>query len=34
MGDGAVLEAGAFLMKGEEAGPYAVWQGNPAGPAQ
>lgn len=33
MGDGAVLEANAFLMKGEEVEPYAVWEGNPANPA-
>jgi non-ribosomal peptide synthetase-like protein len=30
MGDGAVLEADAFLMKGEEMAPFARWQGNPA----
>lgn len=34
MGDGAILEANAFLMKGEELGPHTVWQGNPATPAQ
>jgi non-ribosomal peptide synthetase-like protein len=30
MGDGAVLEADAFLMKGEELAPHARWSGNPA----
>ena len=30
MGDGAVLDADAFLMKGEEIAPYARWRGNPA----
>ncbi|HVH22352.1 MAG TPA: Pls/PosA family non-ribosomal peptide synthetase, partial [Pseudonocardia sp.] len=30
MGDGSVLEADAFLMKGESVAPFAVWQGNPA----
>jgi non-ribosomal peptide synthetase-like protein len=30
MGDGAVLDAGAFLMKGEQIAPHAWWQGNPA----
>ena len=30
MGDGSVLEADAFLMKGESVAPHAVWQGNPA----
>ncbi|MGH3696045.1 MAG: Pls/PosA family non-ribosomal peptide synthetase [Pseudonocardiaceae bacterium] len=30
MGDGAVLDAGAFLMKGEEIAPHARWWGNPA----
>ncbi|HSL07621.1 MAG TPA: Pls/PosA family non-ribosomal peptide synthetase [Pseudonocardiaceae bacterium] len=30
MGDGAVLEADSFLMKGEEIAPHARWQGNPA----
>lgn len=28
MGDGSVLDA--FLMKGEEPRPGAVWRGNPA----
>ena len=31
MGDGAVLDANSFLMKGEEIAPYAWWRGNPAG---
>jgi non-ribosomal peptide synthetase-like protein len=30
MGDGAVLDADAFLMKGEEIAPHAWWEGNPA----
>jgi phosphopantetheinyl transferase len=30
MGDGSVLEADAFLMKGEEVAPGARWRGNPA----
>jgi acetyltransferase-like isoleucine patch superfamily enzyme len=30
MGDGAVLGADAFLMKGEEMPPGAHWDGNPA----
>ncbi len=30
MGDGAVLAADSFLMKGEEIGPHARWGGNPA----
>ena len=30
MGEGSVLEAHAFLMKGEEVGPHERWQGNPA----
>jgi non-ribosomal peptide synthetase-like protein len=30
IGDGAVLGADSFLMKGEEVKPYARWQGNPA----
>jgi non-ribosomal peptide synthetase-like protein len=30
MGDGAVLAADAFLMKGEEVPPHARWAGNPA----
>jgi non-ribosomal peptide synthetase-like protein len=30
MGDGAVLEADSFLMKGEEVPPDARWGGNPA----
>jgi len=30
MGDGAVLAADAFLMKGEEVPPHARWGGNPA----
>ncbi|MFJ3306479.1 Pls/PosA family non-ribosomal peptide synthetase [Streptomyces sp. NPDC086549] len=30
MGDGAVLEADSFLMKGEEVPPNARWGGNPA----
>jgi non-ribosomal peptide synthetase-like protein len=30
MGDGAVLEADSFLMKGEEVPPGARWGGNPA----
>ena len=31
MGDGAVLAADSFLMKGEEVPPHARWGGNPAG---
>ncbi len=30
MGDGAVLDADSFLMKGETVAPFAVWRGNPA----
>ncbi len=30
MGDGAVLAADSFLMKGEEIPPHAQWGGNPA----
>jgi non-ribosomal peptide synthetase-like protein len=30
MGEGAVLEADSFLMKGEEVPPHARWGGNPA----
>ena len=30
VGDGAVLGADAFLMKGEEVEPAARWAGNPA----
>ena len=30
MGDGAVLGADAFLMKGEETAPFTRWGGNPA----
>ena len=30
MGEGSVLEADAFLMKGEVVEPHAVWLGNPA----
>ena len=30
MGDGAVLAADSFLMKGEEIPPHALWGGNPA----
>ncbi|MBO0873291.1 MAG: amino acid adenylation domain-containing protein [Pseudonocardia sp.] len=30
MGNGAVLDADAFLMKGTEVGPGEWWQGNPA----
>ena len=30
MGEGSVLEADAFLMKGETAQPFTRWQGNPA----
>jgi non-ribosomal peptide synthetase-like protein len=30
VGDGAVVEADSFLMKGEEVAPHARWQGNPA----
>ena len=30
MGDGAVLAADSFLMKGEEIPPHARWGGNPA----
>jgi non-ribosomal peptide synthetase-like protein len=30
IGDGAVVEADSFLMKGEEVAPHARWQGNPA----
>jgi len=30
IGDGAVLAADSFLMKGEEIPPHALWEGNPA----
>ncbi|GAA3048326.1 hypothetical protein GCM10010464_10740 [Pseudonocardia yunnanensis] len=30
VGDGAVIEAHSFLMKGEEVPPHARWSGNPA----
>jgi non-ribosomal peptide synthetase-like protein len=30
LGDGAVLEADSFLMKGEQVPPYTRWAGNPA----
>jgi acetyltransferase-like isoleucine patch superfamily enzyme len=30
IGDGAVLEADSFLMKGEEIPAYQRWGGNPA----
>ncbi|MEV8476323.1 Pls/PosA family non-ribosomal peptide synthetase [Streptomyces sp. NPDC051173] len=30
MGDGSVLDADSFLMKGEEVPPHARWEGNPA----
>ena len=30
MGDGGVLAAHSFLMKGEEMPPHALWAGNPA----
>jgi non-ribosomal peptide synthetase-like protein len=30
MGDGAVLDAEAFRMKGEEVAPGTRWRGNPA----
>jgi len=30
IGDGAVLDADSFLMKGEEMAPHARWRGNPA----
>ncbi|GII64062.1 peptide synthetase [Sphaerisporangium krabiense] len=30
MGEGAVLDADSFLMKGEEVAPRARWRGNPA----
>jgi non-ribosomal peptide synthetase-like protein len=30
MGDGTVLDADAFLMKGEETAPFTRWGGNPA----
>ncbi len=30
MGDGAILDADAFLMKGTEVAPHARWRGNPA----
>ena len=30
MGDGAVLAADSFLMKGEQVPPHAHWGGNPA----
>jgi non-ribosomal peptide synthetase-like protein len=31
IGDGAVLEADSFLMKGQEMAPHSGWAGNPAG---
>jgi hypothetical protein len=30
IGDGAILAADSFLMKGEESPPHACWMGNPA----
>jgi non-ribosomal peptide synthetase-like protein len=30
MGDGTVLDASSFLMKGEEVPPHELWSGNPA----
>ncbi|MGH3900158.1 MAG: hypothetical protein ACRDTA_18340 [Pseudonocardiaceae bacterium] len=30
MGHGAILDADAFLMKGEQIAPHAQWRGNPA----
>ncbi|MDQ4078586.1 MAG: peptide synthetase [Chloroflexota bacterium] len=33
MGEGAVLDADAFLMKGEQIAPHARWWGNPARPS-
>jgi acetyltransferase-like isoleucine patch superfamily enzyme len=30
IGEGSVLEADAFLMKGETVAPFAIWRGNPA----
>jgi acetyltransferase-like isoleucine patch superfamily enzyme len=30
VGDGAMLAADSFLMKGEEMPPSALWGGNPA----
>ncbi|WP_346282528.1 Pls/PosA family non-ribosomal peptide synthetase [Pseudonocardia sp.] len=30
MGEGAVLDSDAFLMKGEIVAPFSTWQGNPA----
>ncbi len=30
VGDGSVLDADAFLMKGEQIAPHTHWQGNPA----
>jgi hypothetical protein len=30
MGDGSVLDADSFLMKGEHVLPQARWRGNPA----
>jgi non-ribosomal peptide synthetase-like protein len=30
VGEGAVIGADSFLMKGEEVPPYAYWEGNPA----
>ncbi|MDQ4021180.1 MAG: hypothetical protein M3257_06035, partial [Actinomycetota bacterium] len=30
MGDGAVLDADSFLMKGEQITPHTRWHGNPA----
>jgi non-ribosomal peptide synthetase-like protein len=34
LGDGAVLDSGSFLMKGEEVPPRTRWGGNPAGELQ
>jgi non-ribosomal peptide synthetase-like protein len=34
IGDGAVLDADSFLMKGEEIAPHARWRGNPASGAR
>jgi hypothetical protein len=34
MGDGAVLEADAFLMKGEDVAAGARWRGDPAAPVR
>jgi hypothetical protein len=30
MGEGTVLDADAFLMKGEMTAPFTHWAGNPA----